>query len=45
MPIPPRARLQLIPGAGRRPGDDKTGQYRHLAAFGVFGTASAIDRE
>jgi hypothetical protein len=43
MPMP-RARLLSVPEAGR-PGDDETGQYRHLAAFGVFGTASAIDRE
>jgi hypothetical protein len=45
MPVPPRARLQSVPEVGRRPRDDETGQYRHLAAFGVIGTASAIERE
>lgn len=44
MSVPPRARLLPVPGAGG-PGHEGFRQYRRLAALGIFGTASAIDRE
>jgi hypothetical protein len=44
MSVSPRARLLLVSGAGN-PGDDGIGRYRHPAALGIFGTASAMDRE
>lgn len=44
MPVLPRARLLSVSEAGS-PGDDGIGQYRYQAALGIFGTASAIDRE
>ena len=44
MPVPPQARLRSVPEAGSPEGDE-LGQYRHLAALGILGTAPAIDRE
>jgi hypothetical protein len=44
MSVSPRARLLSVSGAGS-PGDDGIGRYRHPAALGIFGTASAMDGE
>jgi len=44
MSIPLPARLMPVRGAGG-PGDDGIRPYRRLAALGIFGTASAIERE
>jgi hypothetical protein len=44
MSVPSRARLLSVSGAGN-PGDDGSGRYRHMASLGIFGTASAMDRE
>jgi len=44
MSVPPRARLLSVSTAGS-PEDDGIRQYRRPAVLGIFGTASAIDRE
>jgi hypothetical protein len=44
MSVSPRVRLLSFPGPGS-PRGDGIRQYRRLAALGIFGTASAIDRE